>query len=168
MWLKSPATSCSSHISLSQWFTFSHFAEPLATPFISQTYLGWQKSTWSYSFGTFWKSDGILFSSTGNESWQPMTFTGNKKCIHSETQLLFFDVRVYSRCVCKPRHMGWLRLVGSLKLQVSFAEYSLFYRALLIKRSIVIGSLRIEATPYLTHWALADISVFVHDAWITV
>jgi len=26
--------------------------------------------------------------------------------------------------------MGWLRLVGSLKLQVSFAEYHLFYRAL--------------------------------------
>jgi len=25
--------------------------------------------------------------------------------------------------------MGWLRLVGSLKLQVSFAQYSLFYRA---------------------------------------
>jgi len=30
--------------------------------------------------------------------------------------------------------MGWLRLVGSLKLQVSFAEYRLFYRALLQKR----------------------------------
>jgi len=28
-------------------------------------------------------------------------------------------------------HMGWLRLVGSLKLQVSFAEYSLLDRALL-------------------------------------
>jgi len=27
--------------------------------------------------------------------------------------------------------MGWLRLVGSLKLQISFSEYSLFYRALL-------------------------------------
>jgi len=27
--------------------------------------------------------------------------------------------------------MGWLQLVGSLKLQVSFAEYHLFYRALL-------------------------------------
>ena len=27
--------------------------------------------------------------------------------------------------------MRWLRLVGSLKLQVSFAEYHLFYRALL-------------------------------------
>ena len=29
--------------------------------------------------------------------------------------------------------MGWLRLVGSLKLYVSFAEYRLFYRALLQK-----------------------------------
>jgi len=28
-------------------------------------------------------------------------------------------------------NMGWLRSVGSMKLQVSFAEYSLFYRALL-------------------------------------
>ena len=26
--------------------------------------------------------------------------------------------------------MGWLRSVGSIKLQVSFAEYCLFYRAL--------------------------------------
>ena len=34
--------------------------------------------------------------------------------------------------------IGWLRLVGSLKLQVSFAEYSLFYRALLQKRSIIL------------------------------
>jgi len=30
--------------------------------------------------------------------------------------------------------MGWLRLVGSSKLWVSFAEYSLFYRAFLQKR----------------------------------
>ena len=29
--------------------------------------------------------------------------------------------------------MGWLQLVGSLKLEVSFAEYSLFYRDLLQK-----------------------------------
>jgi len=34
-------------------------------------------------------------------------------------------------------HMGWLRLVGSLKLYVSFAEYSLFYRALLQKRPAI-------------------------------
>jgi len=42
--------------------------------------------------------------------------------------------------------MGWLRLVGSLKVQVSFAEYHLFYRALLQKRPIILRSL-IVATP---------------------
>jgi len=44
--------------------------------------------------------------------------------------------------------MGWLRWVGSLKLQVFFAEYSLFYRALLKKRPIILRSLLIVATPY--------------------
>ena len=44
-------------------------------------------------------------------------------------------------------HMGWLRLVGSLKLYVSLAEYSLFYRALLQKRSIILRSVLIVATP---------------------
>ena len=44
--------------------------------------------------------------------------------------------------------MGWLRLVGSLKLQVSFAEYSLFSRALFQMRPIILRSLRIVATPY--------------------
>ena len=44
-------------------------------------------------------------------------------------------------------HMGWLRLVGPLKLQVSFAEYRLFYRALLQKRPIILRSLLAEATP---------------------
>ena len=45
---------------------------------------------------------------------------------------------------------GWLRLVGSLKLQVSVAEYSLFYRALLQKRPIISRSLLIVATPQIT------------------
>ena len=31
--------------------------------------------------------------------------------------------------------IGWFRLVGSLKLQVSFAEYSLFCRAILQKET---------------------------------
>ena len=44
--------------------------------------------------------------------------------------------------------MGWLRLVGSLKKQVSFAKYRLFYRALLQKRPIILRSLLIVATPY--------------------
>jgi len=45
-------------------------------------------------------------------------------------------------------HMGWLRLVGSLKIQVSFAEYRLFYRALLQKRPVIFRCLLTEATPY--------------------
>jgi len=44
--------------------------------------------------------------------------------------------------------MGWLRLVGSFKLYVSVAEYSLFYKALLHKRPIILWSLLIVATPY--------------------
>ena len=38
--------------------------------------------------------------------------------------------------------------MGSLKLQVSFAECSLFYRALLQKRPIILRSLLTVATPY--------------------
>jgi len=45
--------------------------------------------------------------------------------------------------------MRWLRLVGFLKLQVSFAEYRLFCRALLQKRLIILRSLLIVATPYM-------------------
>jgi len=36
-----------------------------------------------------------------------------------------------------------------LKLQVSFVEYSLLYRALLQKRPIILRSLLTKATPYL-------------------
>jgi len=36
--------------------------------------------------------------------------------------------------------MGWLSLVGPLKLQASFAEYRLFCRALLQKRPIILRS----------------------------
>jgi len=43
--------------------------------------------------------------------------------------------------------MGWLRLVGSIKLSVSFAEYCFFYRALLQKRPIILSILLTEATP---------------------
>ena len=43
--------------------------------------------------------------------------------------------------------MGWLRSVGSIKLQVSFAEYRLFYRALLQKRPIILSILLTKATP---------------------
>ena len=52
-------------------------------------------------------------------------------------------------CVCCiVCSMGWLRLVGSLKLQVSFAEYRLFHRALLQNKPIIERSLLNEAAPY--------------------
>jgi len=44
--------------------------------------------------------------------------------------------------------MGWLRLVGSLKLQVSFAKDPYKRDDILQKRSIILRSLLIEATPY--------------------
>ena len=45
--------------------------------------------------------------------------------------------------------MGWLRLVGSLKLLVSFAGYSPFYRALLQKRPMILRSLLIDILVYI-------------------
>ena len=47
-------------------------------------------------------------------------------------------------------HMGWLQRVGSLKLQVFFAEYRVFYRALLQKRPMILRRLIIVATLYNT------------------
>jgi len=59
--------------------------------------------------------------------------------------------------------MGWLRLVGSLKLQVFFAEYSLFYRALLQKRHTILRSLPIEATPYSeSSLSCMHIHIYIH------
>ena len=44
--------------------------------------------------------------------------------------------------------MGWLRWVGASKLQVSFAEYRLFDRALLQKRPTILRRLLTKANPY--------------------
>jgi len=46
--------------------------------------------------------------------------------------------------------MGWLRSVGLIKSKVSFAEYRLFYRALLQRRPIIESILPTEATPYIS------------------
>ena len=61
---------------------------------------------------------------------------------------------LYCAAVCCSeggRGMGWLWSVGSMKLWVSFAEYRLFYRALLQKRLIILSILLTEATPYELH-----------------
>ena len=69
-------------------------------------------------------------------------------CIHTYIQMFRYVrvsvfIYIYNTlyaCVCAWSihmcmwSMGWLRLVGSLKLEVAFAEYRLFYRALLQKR----------------------------------
>ena len=51
-------------------------------------------------------------------------------------------------CTTTAAGMGWLRLVGSFKLQVSFTDYRLVYRALLQKSPVILRSLLVEATPY--------------------
>jgi len=63
-------------------------------------------------------------------------------------------------CVTRLPSMGWVRIVGSFKLQVSFAEYSLFYRALLQKRPMILRSQLIVATPYVWH------DSFLHVTWL--
>ena len=55
--------------------------------------------------------------------------------------------RITYECVVLPR-MGWLRIVGSIKLQVSSAEFRLFYRALLQTRLIILLIPLTKATPY--------------------
>jgi len=60
-------------------------------------------------------------------------------------------------CVCwfdmifvytQQRNIGWLRLVGSLKLQVSFAKKPYKRDYILQKRLVILRSLLIVATPY--------------------
>jgi len=66
---------------------------------------------------------------------------------------LFCRTLLYLRQLLHMRQlldMGCLRSVASMKLQVSFAKYSLFYRALLQKRPIILSILLTEATPYVT------------------
>ena len=54
----------------------------------------------------------------------------------------------YQTYTAQYANVWWLRLVSSFNLSVSSAESSLFYRALLQKRPIILRSLLIEATPY--------------------
>ena len=64
----------------------------------------------------------------------------NETCIFDKSDL-------YTRSV---ETMGWLRLVGSLKLQVSFAKEPYKRDDILQKRPIILRGLLIVATPYHT------------------
>jgi len=64
--------------------------------------------------------------------------------------------------------MGWLRFVGSFKLEFSFAEYSLLDRALLQKKLIILRSLLIVATlPHRWYMGRAETVSFVKMSYVT-
>jgi len=67
---------------------------------------------------------------------------------HVWTAAVSFSHTMHELLLCLSP-VGWLRLVSSFKIQVSFAEYSLFHRALWQKRPMFLGSLLIVATPYI-------------------
>ena len=62
---------------------------------------------------------------------------------------MHIHIYIYALYFRKKGPMGWLRLKGSLKLQISFAKYHLFHRAHLQKRPTILRSQLIVATPYI-------------------
>jgi len=63
------------------------------------------------------------------------------------------------------RAMGWLRSVGSIKLYVSFAEYRLFYRALLQKRPVILSCT--PTTCVVSHMGICISSQHIHSRPLT-
>ena len=91
--------------------------------------------------GVFWNL--LLFLSACSAILLGDVIASKKRKIHEENMYVWSHLKV-QKYTCT----GWLRLVGSLKWDVSFAEYSLFYKVLLQKRRIILRSLLIVATPY--------------------
>jgi len=99
-----------------------------------------------YNQHRFYVCTNAKFNYEGAQSflrWNPK----KNGLTHSERHTRFMQVKISNWT------MGWLELVGSIKLQVSFAEYRLFYRALLQKRPIILSIPLTVATPYDgAHW----------------
>jgi len=75
-------------------------------------------------------------------TWNPRHDTHTHISLqHTATHCNTLQHTSYWCCLQRCTGVGWLRLVGSIKLQVSFAEYSLFYRALLQNTPIILSSL---------------------------
>jgi len=91
-----------------------------------------------------------------NESNMNEWYTNAFVCDSFICDSFIFDSFIFDsfiRMSCTPTHWYitrsyWLRSVGSIKLQVSFAEYRLFYRGILQKRLIILSILLTKATPY--------------------
>ena len=72
------------------------------------------------------------------------------RCVAHDAYVTSTQTRSGNRYITRSC-MGWLRFVGSFKSQVSFAEYRLFYRALLQKRLMILRSLLIGVSALLAH-----------------
>jgi len=68
-------------------------------------------------------------------------------CTYAGIREMKMQMEKEDRHMRKKKDMGWLRLVGSLKLQVSFAKEPYKRDDILQKRSIILRSLLIVATP---------------------
>jgi len=69
-----------------------------------------------------------------------ISITERQQCLEKHTDMLKCE-KTYGVAT-----ISWLRLVRSFELYVTFAEYSLFYRALLQMRPTILRSLLIVAT----------------------
>jgi len=61
---------------------------------------------------------------------------------------IYIHVRIYIFETCIFIHMGWLLLVGSIKLHVSFANEPFERDDILQKKHIILSILLTVATPY--------------------
>jgi len=98
------------------------------------------KSVISPFLGGFTQQKDTVFHT--NQSSKPCTVLQYpSRKVRNLRERLCDTLTVFWVCVSRIKRdthpvMGWLRLVGSFKLQVSFAGYCLFYRALLQKRTV--------------------------------
>ena len=102
-------------------------------------------------------ADARCFGPKSHISLAKETYMSLKRDLYLRQKSLYIYVK-RDPCI----YMGWLRLVGSLKLYVSLENIGLFCRALLQKRPIILRSLLIVATPYQEmHRALVKRAIYL-------
>ena len=74
---------------------------------------------------------------TKTHGFQFYIYTLARTHTHTHTRFLFCITASQPLTQRADKALGWLRLVESIKLQVSFAEYRLFYKSFLQKRPII-------------------------------